>query len=71
MCWIVTTFCSLSGKDVVILQNLLPRSYNVTSSVKPTGVYDKQTAIAVAQYKDANRLTRFYQTIIYYFSIKY
>lgn len=46
----------VAGDDVVILQNLLPRSINVTTVVKPTGVYDKQTAVAVAQYKQANRI---------------
>lgn len=44
------------GRDVVILQNLLPRSSNVTMAVKPTGVYDKQTALAVEEYKKANLL---------------
>lgn len=49
----------LSGKDVVILQNLLQRSYNVTSEVFPTGFYDKQTAVAVAEYKKANLILRY------------
>ncbi|CAB4014592.1 partial [Paramuricea clavata] len=44
----------LSGKDVVILQNLLIRSYNVTTAVAATGLYDKQTAQAVGEYKKAN-----------------
>ena len=48
----------LPGKDVVILQNLLPRSYNVTSEVLPTGFYDKQTAVAVGEYKKANLILR-------------
>lgn len=46
----------VQGKDVVILQNLLPRSNSVTSLVLPTGFYDKQTASAVAEYKKANML---------------
>ncbi|XP_028416680.1 uncharacterized protein LOC114540871 [Dendronephthya gigantea] len=47
----------MTGKDVVILQNLLRRSYNVTQVFATNGVYDKQTAIAVAQYKEANGIT--------------
>ena len=45
-----------SGKDVVILQNLLRRSCNVTTEVDATGLYDKQTAQAVQEYKTANQL---------------
>ncbi|XP_046841485.1 uncharacterized protein LOC124435547 [Xenia sp. Carnegie-2017] len=45
-----------SGKDVVILQNLLTRSEFVKIKVIPTGVYDKQTAKAVSEYKIGNSL---------------
>jgi peptidoglycan hydrolase-like protein with peptidoglycan-binding domain len=48
----------LAGKDVVILQNLLRRSWNVTTEIDATGVYDKQTAKAVGEYKKANLITR-------------
>ena len=51
----------LSGKDVVILQNLLRRSYNVTTEVDATGLYDKQTAQAVEEYKTANQLKGYYK----------
>ena len=57
------------GKDVVILQNLLPRSNSVTSLVLPIGFYDKQTASAVAEYKKANMLERLQRNIILYIYI--
>jgi hypothetical protein len=48
------------GKDIVILQNLLIRSYNVTTEVAATGLYDKQTAQAVGEYKKANLMMRYF-----------
>ena len=47
-----------AGKDVVILQNLLLRS----PFVKPfdtTGIYDNNTAQAVASYQRGNHLPRY------------
>ena len=48
----------LTGKDVVILQNLLLRSRFVKSELETNGVYDKKTREAVASYQEGNGLNR-------------
>ena len=45
-----------TGKDVVILQNLLLRSIFVKSELETTGIYDKKTSEAVASYQEGNGL---------------
>ena len=47
----------ITGKDVVILQNLLLRSPFV-ESVETTGFYDQKTSEAVASYQRLNGLPR-------------
>ena len=47
-----------AGKDVVILQNLLLRSPFV-KPIDTTGIYDNNTAHAVASYQNGNHLRRY------------
>ena len=47
-----------AGKDVVILQNLLLRSPFV-KPIDTTGIYDNNTANAVASYQKGNHLHRY------------
>ena len=47
-----------AGKDVVILQNLLLRSPFV-KPIGTTGIYDNNTAHAVASYQKGNHLPRY------------
>ena len=47
-----------AGKDVVILQNLLLRSPFV-KPIDTTGIYDNNTAHAVASYQNGNHLPRY------------
>ena len=47
-----------AGKDVVILQNLLLRSPFV-KPIDTTGIYDNNTANAVASYQKGNHLRRY------------
>ena len=47
-----------AGKDVVILQNLLLRSPFV-KPIDTTGIYDNNTAHAVASYQKGNHLRRY------------
>ena len=47
-----------AGKDVVILQNLLLRSPFV-KPIDTTGIYDNNTAHAVASYQKGNHLPRY------------
>ena len=47
-----------AGKDVVILQNLLLRSPFV-KLIDTTGIYDNNTANAVASYQKGNHLRRY------------
>ena len=47
-----------AGKDVVILQNLLLRSPFV-KPIDTTGIYDNNTAHAVASYQKGNHLSRY------------
>ena len=47
-----------AGKDVVILQNLLLRSPFV-KAIDTTGIYDNNTAHAVASYQKGNHLPRY------------
>ena len=47
-----------AGKDVVILQNLLLRSPFV-KPIETTGIYDNNTAHAVASYQNGNHLPRY------------
>lgn len=47
-----------AGNDVVILQNLLLRSPFV-KPIDTTGIYDNNTAHAVASYQNGNHLRRY------------
>ena len=47
-----------AGKDVVILQNLLLRSPFV-KPIDTTGIYENNTAHAVASYQNGNHLRRY------------
>ena len=47
-----------AGKDVVIVQNLLLRSPFV-KPIDTTGIYDNNTAHAVASYQNGNHLRRY------------
>ena len=52
-----------AGKDVVILQNLLLRSPFV-KPIDTTGIYDNNTAHAVASYQNGNHLRRYSNNLV-------